>query len=99
MPGYRVEVTEEAKTDLSYFAAHARKLIVSQIREQLTQEPLTETRNRKKLRENALWPWELRIGKFRVFYEVGDDAQTVTIVSVGSKDHNRLYIRGKEVQL
>jgi hypothetical protein len=42
----RIEVTEEAKTDLSHYAAFERKLIVSGIREQLTDQPLIETKNR-----------------------------------------------------
>jgi hypothetical protein len=31
---------------------------------------LEETRNRKPLRDNPLADWELRVGRFRVFYEV-----------------------------
>jgi len=36
----------------------------------VAREPIVETRNRKKLRPNPLAPWELRIGKARVFYDV-----------------------------
>ena len=39
------------------------------------------------------------LGKFRVFYEVNEPAEMVSIVSVGHKVHNVLLIRGKEVQL
>lgn len=99
MPDYRIDVTEDAKLDLSYFSARERKLVVSKLREQLTHVPLTETRNRKKLRNNPLFPWELRIGNFRVFYEVNEDDRAVTILAVGSKEHQKLSIRGKEVQL
>ena len=99
MATYRIEVTEEAKTDLSRYTAFERKLIVSEIREQLTDQPLIETKNRKLLRDNPIASWELRIGKYRVFYQVNDPAQTVSIVSVGHKEHNILLIRGKEVQI
>ena len=48
MESYRIDVTEEAKLDLSHYTAFERKLVVSQIREQLTQEPLIETKNRNR---------------------------------------------------
>ena len=99
MASYRIEVTEEAKEDLSYYTAFERKIIVSEIREQLTHQPQVETRNRKLLRDNPLASWELRIDKYRVFYEVDEERQVVSIVSVGHKEHNVLFIRGKEVQL
>lgn len=99
MASYRIEVTEEAKIDLSHYTAFERKLIVSEIREQLTDRPLVETKNRKSLRDNPIASWELRIGKYRVFYEVNDPAKMVSVVSVGHKEHNILLIRDKEVQI
>jgi mRNA-degrading endonuclease RelE of RelBE toxin-antitoxin system len=99
MASYRIEVTEEAKDDLSYYTASERKLIVAEIRGQLTHQPHVETKNRKPLRDNPIAPWELRVGKYRVFYEVEETTSTVSVVSVGHKEHNVLLIRGKEVQL
>ena len=34
-----------------------------------------------------------------IFYEVHEMTRTVSIVSVGHKEHNVLWVRGKEVQL
>ena len=99
MASYRIDVTEEAQIDLSYYTAFERKLVVSEIREQLSNQPLLETKNRKSLRDNPIAAWELRIGKYRIFYEVNEPAQSVSIVSVGHKEHNVLFIRGKEVQI
>ena len=99
MASYQIEVTEEGKVDLSYYTAFERKAIVSEIRNQLTHEPQVETRNRKLLRDNPVASWELRAGKYRVFYEVDQPTGTVSVVSVGHKEHNVLLIRGKEVQL
>ena len=99
MAGYRIEVTEEAKGDLFYYTAFERKSIVSGMREQLTYQPHVETKNRKPLRDNLLASWELRIGKYRVFYEVNETANMVSVVPVGHKEHNVLLIRGEEVQL
>ena len=99
MSDYQIEVTEEAATDLQCYTAYERQIVVSQIRIQLLHEPLVATKNRKPLRENPIAPWELRIGKYRVFYKVEEDAQTVVIISVGHKEHSVLMIRGKEVEL
>jgi mRNA-degrading endonuclease RelE of RelBE toxin-antitoxin system len=99
MASYRIEITTEAKGDLSYYTAFERKIIVSGVREQLTHQPHVETKNRKPLRDNLLAPWELRVGKYGVFYEVDDTARMVSIVSIGHKEHNVLLIRGQEVQL
>jgi mRNA-degrading endonuclease RelE of RelBE toxin-antitoxin system len=99
MPEYRIEFTGEAKADLDYYAAFERRIVTSQIRAQLLHEPLVETKNRKSLRENPVASWELRAGRFRVFYEVDEGLRTVTIVAVGHKEHNALLIQGKEVTL
>ena len=53
---YKIEITEDAKIDLSFFKAYERKIILASIREQLSYEPLKETRNQKKLRENPIAP-------------------------------------------
>ena len=55
-------------------------------------------RRRKRLTANPLASWELRIGDHRVFYEVEED-RAVTILAVGVKVHNDLFIRGKKVEL
>lgn len=99
MASYRIDFTQEARSDLAYFSGYERKLIVEKIREQLTHEPTLETRNRKGLRDNPVARWELRIGKYRVFYEVEEDNTTVLVGAVGFKVHDVLSIRGKEVKL
>ena len=55
--------------------------------------------DQKKLRENPIAPWEVKVGKYRVFYAIEPDEHVVVIVSIGHKEHNTLYIRGKVVQL
>ena len=50
-------------------------------------------------RDNPVARWELRIGKYRVFYEVYENTSTVAVGAVGFKVHNVLYIRGEEVEL
>lgn len=58
-----------------------------------------ETRNRKLLRENPVADWELRVGRFRVFYEVDAGRRIVRILAVGVKEGSKLTIGGEEVTL
>ncbi len=64
--------------------------------ERLLHQPTTEARNRKRLRPNQVAEWELRIGEYRVFYDVDLERNPVEVKMVGCKDHNRLLVRGKE---
>ena len=99
MPSYILDMTEDANEDLSHYRAFERKTITDEMAIQLVDQPYVETNNRRHLRDNPIARWELKVGKFRVFYEIEAHAQVVTIISVGHKEHNVLYIRGKVVQL
>ena len=99
MPPYEIQLTENAKADLRWYRASERNTIVSHIKEQLQHEPLTETKNRKMLRDNPLAPWELRVGKYRVFYHVPEGTGIASVVAIGHKEHNVLFVRGEEVKL
>jgi hypothetical protein len=49
---------------------------------------------------NPLAPWELRIGRLRVYYDVqAKPSRVVTIRAVGIKERNRVRIGGKEIEL
>jgi len=96
---YVVEFTESAIEDLRCLRKHEQEIIVDAIEQQLVHEPLTATRNRKPLRPNNLSQWELRVDRFRVFYDVTAKDAVVIVKAVGWKEHNKLYIRGKEFQL
>ena len=99
MAQYHIEITEDAVEDIHYYAPFERKIIVSEARTHLTYQPSVETKNRKRLRDNPLAAWEIRSGKYRIFYEVSEDSWIVSIVAVGHKEHNKLFIRGREVQI
>lgn len=99
MAKYYIEVTEDARVDLYQYTASERKIISEKVRAQLGDQPLIETKNRKKLRENPLAPWELRVCKYRIFYQVDEASHMVTIMAIGHKEHNALSIRGKEVKI
>ncbi len=95
---YRIELTDEAQDDLRWFRVYERKIILDGIKDGLSYEPLVETRHRKELRDNPLAAWELRIQNYRVFYNA-KDGDLVKIGAIGYKEHNILYVRGKEVEL
>jgi len=99
MTVYDIEYTLDAMADLKRFRKYEQRQIVDQIDEQLSYEPAHETRNRKRLRPNSVAEYELRITRFRVFYDVDENRNLVKIEAVGHKVGSRLFIRGKEYQL
>ena len=96
---FEIELTPEAIDDLTSFRKSEQQAVFDQINEQLFYEPTVDTRNRKKLRPNDVSEYELRVGKFRVFYDVDESTKTVKIEAVGYKEGSRLFIHGKEYSL
>ena len=96
---FKVELTEAAIGDLRFLEKFEQRHLLEAIEQQLSLQPMTPTRNKKRLRVNELSKWELRVGDFRVFYDVEENHALVRIKAVGRKDHNRLFIRGKEFLL
>jgi len=91
--------TPEAVEDLKWLKRPAQKEVFEGVEAQLKHEPSVETRNRKRLRPNDIAEWELRIGKFRVFYDVDEQEKVVKVEAVGYKDGSKLFIHGEEYQL
>ena len=73
--------------------------IIAEIEAQLSHEPAIETRNRKRLRPNELAEWELRAGRFRVFFDIDSENRLITVEAVGYKRGSRLFIGGEEYVL
>ena len=85
--------------DLKYY-----RLVATTVKEQLSHTPAKETRNRKPLEEPASFgaTWELRFGpknSFRVFYDVNHEEKTVSVLAIGVKEGNRLFIGGEKIEL
>lgn len=93
---FALTFTRDALDDLAYLKKYEQRLVLDELELQLTNEPIVETRNRKPLEPNTLAEWELRIGVYRVFYDVDPAANQVKIKAVGYKEHNVLHLRGKE---
>jgi len=95
---YRIEYSPEAVDHLRGLAVRDQRAVVDAVDEQLAHQPLVETRNRKPMRPNPIAPWELRIGRLRVYYEVESEPDSVvTVLAVGVKERNIVRIGGEEV--
>ena len=51
------------------------------------------------MRSVRIAEWELRIGDFRVFYDVDLHEWLVKIEAIGYKDGSSLYVHGEEYEL
>lgn len=96
---FTLELTASAYEDLRFLRKSEQQLILNEIERQLVAQPTTPTRNRKPLHPNSLSAWELRVGRYRIFYDVEVADKRVVVKAIGWKEHNRLIIRGKETIL
>jgi mRNA-degrading endonuclease RelE of RelBE toxin-antitoxin system len=96
---FKVELSDSALDDLKTLKKNEQVLVLDSVEKSLSHEPMSETRQRKPLGPNPIAQWELRIDCFRVFYDVYPESQAVLIKAVGWKDHDILFIRGREYQL
>ncbi len=99
LPMYEIRYIAEEMADLAALRKFDSKTILDQIDAYLKYEPNIETRNRKRLEPNEIADWELRLGKYRVFYDIEEDIKTVTVLAVGVKIGNQLYIRNEKTGL
>jgi len=96
---FDIKYTEDAFEDLEAFRKYDQTLILDRIDRQLIHQPTVETRNRKRLRPNRVAEWELRIGRFRVFYDVLGSERVVKVAAIGYKEGSRLFMHGEEFEL
>lgn len=88
---YKIEFAEVAYDELVAIRAFHRSRIADAIMAQLAHEPVTNTRNRKLLGgvqptfEHEPPIWELRVGEYRVYYDVDAESMTVSIRAVRKK--------------
>ncbi len=97
---YRIEYSPEVEDHLQTLTARQQAIVLDAIDEQLNHEPQIETRNRKPMRPNPVAPWELRIGKLRVYYDVEEEPEPVVrVLAVGVKQRHRVRIGTEVVEL
>jgi mRNA-degrading endonuclease RelE of RelBE toxin-antitoxin system len=90
---YEVRYSQEAVEQLKRLRAFDQAAILDQIEKVLSVNPMLESRARvKRLREPAPTQYRLRVGEFRIFYDV--DQQTVLVVQVLGKQESIDYLGG-----
>jgi mRNA-degrading endonuclease RelE of RelBE toxin-antitoxin system len=102
-PKFAITYAPETFEHLDAIERKYHGLIQETIDQRLGFTPERESRNQKLLDQPAPLgaTWELRFGpknRFRVFYEVEADAQTVRILAIGVKEGNRLFIGREEIE-
>jgi mRNA-degrading endonuclease RelE of RelBE toxin-antitoxin system len=88
---FEVRFAEGVEEDLRNIRIYYRNQILDAIEKQLAHEPGIRTRNRKLL-ENLIPPWqtvapiwELRVGEYRVFYDISPTEPVVYVRAVRRK--------------
>ena len=87
---YEVRIGRQAERELAGFRAFERAGLYREIRSQLAHQPTVETARRKRLvptPETGAFGivWELRVGAFRVFYDVKEAEVVVLVLKVARK--------------
>src|ERR1700676_983320 len=88
---FAVQIMPGAFAELTAIKVFDRRRVAEAIDVQLTQQPLVETKNRKLMLDarpsfECEPPiWELRVGNYRVFYDVDEAVQTVFVRAIREK--------------
>jgi mRNA-degrading endonuclease RelE of RelBE toxin-antitoxin system len=88
---FTVEFAASVADDLLALRLIDRNRVLRKIDEQLLREPTKPTRNKKVVRglvppwEHEPPVWELRVGEFRVFYDVSEQERHVIVRAVRHK--------------
>lgn len=92
-----LEILPSALKDLGYFQKFDQVAIVKGMEQKLRLDPTKLSTNLKALKPNPLAQYQLGIvGRFRVLYNVSPEHRTVTVVLIGEKIGNKLFVQGKE---
>jgi mRNA-degrading endonuclease RelE of RelBE toxin-antitoxin system len=93
---FTIAYAESVADDLAAVRAFERKRILGEIDQQLMYQPTQETRSKKILRglvppwEHVKPVWELRVGEYRVFYDVDEAGKQVVVRAVRHKPPHKM---------
>lgn len=94
---WTVNLKESVIDDLRWFGKRDGRKLLKEAEQHLTTDPLQESRNMKTLRPNPVAERELRLfGKYRVLFNVDEAGEEITIILVGEKRGNSLFVQGEE---
>ena len=94
---WTVTLKESVIGDLRWFGRKDGRILLDEAETRLSADPISETRGMRTLRPNPVAQRELRLfGKYRVLFNVDTEVEEVTMVLVGEKRGNSLFVRGQE---
>jgi mRNA-degrading endonuclease RelE of RelBE toxin-antitoxin system len=101
---YSLYWTREAGADLDYLGQRFGRPVPAAIKREaqrlLGDQPLPAVGSRKALDDNPLGiAYRLRLGEYRVYYDVHEHTHEVEIGRVGYKPGETLYLRGQPTPL
>ena len=88
---YTIVHAEDVEAELAALRAFDERRVVDAIEQQLAHQPSQVTRNKKVLEGvEPAWEheppiWELRVGEFRVYYDVNEAQRQVTVRAIRHK--------------
>jgi len=91
---FKITITEDAERQFRSLSAREQRILEAAIRARLEQQPTMSTKAVRRLRPNPFADFELRVGDFRVLYNVLE--VEVIILLVGRKLGNKLIVEGEE---
>ena len=91
---YQITITQEAENQLRSLTAREQRIVEAGVMSRLPHDPTTPTRAIKRLRPNPFAEYELRVGDFRVLYNV--EGSEVVLLVVGRKSGNKSIVEGDE---
>ena len=99
---WSVTLKESVIDDLRWFGRKTGRLIFAEAEAEqlLSKNPVSESKNLKTLKPNRIAQRELRLfGKYRVLFNVDHELREVTVINVGEKRGNALFVQGEEFQV
>jgi len=88
---YVILFARDVSRDLRKLSVYRQKILFEAIETHPSHEPTAPTRNRKLL-VNLIPPWdavppiwELRVGEYRIFYDVSEEERTVYVRAIRTK--------------
>ena len=90
---FEIELVLEAETDLDGIQPFYRNQILDAIEQHLRHAPTKVSRARiKRLRLMESPAYRLRVDEYRVFYDVDEEQQVVTVLRVLDKERSLRYL-------
>lgn len=92
---YCIRFSEGVRDDLKGLKTYDQRIVVDATAKQLKHDPARQTKNQKLLHNltppfEAVPPiWELRVGRFRVFYDLDEAQKIVYVRAVREKRFHR----------